>query len=361
MYYIFLLLAIISLCLMINFIVKKMEPTYKKALGILLSFALTLVFLYLFVFPPYGRIKSDFKDLVETKLIFIKHPTNYRNYETEEGLREIPLRVWFPKDKKEDKLPVFIFSHGAFGVDRSNEILFEDLAAKGYVVISMSHPYQSFSTKLSNGKSLRVNKDFISQLMKNNSGLTYPQRLESFRKWTGIRLEDMNFLIDEILDRNLPENLSEIIDRDRIFLGGHSLGGSVALEIGRKRYDVVRAVVSLEAPFFGDIASADEKSFSFVKEDYPLPVLHFYSDSLWYRLTDLKGSEYNTNLKLLDADPNKYINIHIKGAGHLGLTDLRILSPFITSLVDGNKNTADYKDVLEKINSETLKFLNLYR
>lgn len=360
MYYIFLALAVLSLIGFFTFLLKKIRPFWKKLLGLLISLAFVLIFSFLFVFPPIGKIYPEYVKDVGSEVVFIKHPTTYKNYETEEGIREVPIRVWFPKDVKNDPLPVFIFSHGSFGTDISNEVLFKELAANGFIVLSLSHPYHSFVTKLSNGKSVRLDQAFMKEVISQNKGMSYEERLGNFRRWVGLHVEDMKALLDEILAESLPEKLNGRIDSDNIFLSGHSLGGAAALEVGRNRSDIIKAVVSLEAPFFGDIIDSNKEGFIYTDQEYPIPVLHFYSDALWDRLPSLVGSEYDTNVKLLDANPEKFINIHVEGAGHLGLTDLMINSPFIASMIDGNLNKADYKDVLRIINSNTLKFLNKY-
>ena len=357
MYYLFLLLAILALIGFFVFLFRKIRPLWKKLLGLLGSLIMVFVALFFFVFPPFGQIDSGVADEVESQIIYLKHETAYKEYETEKGQREIPVRVWCPKNNSKKNLPVLIFSHGSFGIDQSNEILFQQLAAKGYLVMSLSHPYHSFFTTLSDGKIINVDTAYMQEVLAQNQGLNYQERLDNYRKWVGLQVEDMAYLVDQLEDNQLESMINQPIDKDTIFLAGHSLGGAAALEIGRQEPQLFKGIVSLEAPFFGDIISADENQFNFIEEEYPLPVLQIYSDALWDKLPELGDSEYHTNVKLLDANQDKFINYHVTDVGHLGLTDLRVSSPFLTNLIDGNINSKDYEDVLDEINNQIFKFL----
>lgn len=324
----------------------------------MLSLALVPTFLYFALFPPFANIASEYAKEVNSELIYLKHPTSYTNYETEPGLREVPIRIWSPKTQTDAALPVFLFSPGSFGIDLSNLHLFESLASEGYLVMSLSHPYHSFSAKLSDGRDISTDWNFLADVLNQNRGLTHTDRLRNFNKWQNLRIEDIEYLLDEILAGNLPESITKRLDTSNIFLSGHSLGGAAALTLGRTRANILRGLVALEAPFFGDITGTSGQAFTFVEEEYPLPVLHFYSDALWDKLNSLEGTEYNTNTKHHKLHSAKYKDVHVEGAGHLGLTDFRLFSPFLCDILDGGKNTADYATVRKLIQEETLAFLN---
>ncbi|WP_162139979.1 hypothetical protein [Eremococcus coleocola] len=98
MYYLFLLLAILALIGFFVFLFRKIRPLWKKLLGLLGSLIMVFVALFFFVFPPFGQIDSGVADEVESQIIYLKHETAYKEYETEKGQREIPVRVWCPKN-----------------------------------------------------------------------------------------------------------------------------------------------------------------------------------------------------------------------------------------------------------------------
>lgn len=69
-----------------------------------------------------------------------------------------------------------------------------------------------------------------------------------------------------------------LVDRTKIGVMGHSLGGSSALGIGRMRKDG-SVIIALESLFMCDIKGVKNSEFVFTGEEYPIPVLNVYSDS----------------------------------------------------------------------------------
>ncbi len=147
-----------------------------------------------------------------------------------------------------------------------------------------------------------------------------------------------------------------MIDTSRICVMGHSLGGSVALGVGRQRDDI-SAVISLEAPFLCDIQDVDaDGNFIFEQAMYPVPVLNVYSDASWGHLREWK--QYEENVRLLDMESDDIQNVYLSGIGHLSLTDLSLSSPFLTFVFDGFKTNNAPQETLKKINEICLKFLD---
>ena len=76
----------------------------------------------------------------------------------------MPVHFYYPenvKDISKDSAPLIIFSHGAFGYYQSNASTFMELASHGYIVASLDHPYHSFFTKDTSGKTITVDPEFI--------------------------------------------------------------------------------------------------------------------------------------------------------------------------------------------------------
>jgi hypothetical protein len=100
--------------------------------------------------------------------------------------RKIAVEFWYPNDREgsevksdiknapiseiQNNYPVLIFSHGAFGVRKSNSTTCKELASHGYIVASIDHTYHSFYTSLSDGSKIPVNMDFINEVMASQSG-----------------------------------------------------------------------------------------------------------------------------------------------------------------------------------------------
>ena len=123
-------------------------------------------------------------------------------------------------------------------------------------------------------------------------------------------MDDLNAVLDKVSDSNNDNQYESYIDTERIVLSGHSLGGSAALAVGRERYKDIRALVILESPFARDIIGIDGDHYVFTDEEYPLPVLHIYSDSLFPKIEEI--TTYGMNVKLIKSDNPMYVNKHIE-------------------------------------------------
>ncbi len=103
------------------------------------------------------------------------------------------------------KLPLFIFSHGMFGNARNQAWLASALSQSGYFVAAINHP--GTSTFLRDADDRR-------QLWK--------------------RPQDISRTINYIIEHPI---FAEQVDKNRIFMAGHSLGGFTAVLLAGGRYD----------------------------------------------------------------------------------------------------------------------------
>lgn len=127
--------------------------------------------------------------------------------------------------------------------------------------------------------------------------------------------------------------------------------------IGRTRDDV-GAVVALESPFMCDIVGVENGQFVWDEETYPVPVLNIYSDGSWSRLDELP--QYAANARLLADTKAVSYNVHMRGAGHLSLTDLALTSPLLTRILNGRKAVTDAEYCLTTIGRLALEFFDCY-
>lgn len=349
---IWILISTILLIALVVVIAKRIRPIWKKLILIFFIVVGILLSVFKFVFPlnegpsptgPYG---------VKTEKTFYNHKTEMQNMATSGNTREVPVSLWLPDDEN-TKHSFVIFSHGSFGIEGSNLSLFRELASHGYIVASLGHPYHSFITTLSDGSDIYVDSSFFQNVMNSQESEDLEQTREDFNEWKSIRVEDISFVLDSILS---DEKYSSKIDKEKIFLSGHSLGGSAALEVGRNRANDLLGVIALESPFFGDIIGIEGEQYLFTDKEYPLPVLHFYSDALWGKLDEI--TTYEMNQQLIELNNPKFVNVHIKGSGHIGLSELSLASPFLTNLFDNGMNTKPTLEKIEEINSATLEFLD---
>ncbi len=351
------MMAILFAVVFLVIVFRKIRPWRKKILYLAVALAGMLFATYTFLFPfdPPLPTTGEY-EVVEEKAFFTYVPRDQK-MTTDGEVREVPVLVYRPHKPAKGGYGLVVFSHGSFGVAQSNESLFRELASHGYVVLSLSHPHHSFTAKLSNGKNVRIDRDFFKSVMRSPGSEDPEGTLEVFREWMGVRVDDLNTVLDGVLQGT--SDLSPWIDTDRVILSGHSLGASAALAVGRQRSDEILGVIALEGPYVGDITGVEDGKYLFTATEYPIPVLHFYSDALYGKLNEVPI--YARNAAYLDGANGKFRNRHIAGAGHLGLTDLSLISPVLTRFLDkkigGKPDTAPAYEILREINKESLDFL----
>lgn len=349
---------LLSIALFIFVIFQKKIRGWWKAGLIIASLLLVFFMAYLNIFTRYPAPEPSGEMVVLTDTIFYRYETNLADMRTDGDEREIPIKVWYPEGAEAKHHPLLIFSPGSFGGAESNETLYLELASRGYVVMGISHPYHSFSSKMSDGRTIRVDWGFLWSVVTSEGVKNMESNLASLREWTQVRIDDINVILDRLLDSQVDSVYESLIDTERIVLSGHSLGGAAVLAVGRDRSEEIRAMVILEAPFSGDIIGIEGDQYVFTNEEYPLPVLHVYSDSSFTTLDEI--ATYGMNVRLLESDNPMYVNKHISGVGHLGLTDMALLSPFLTDMLDRGLDTRKAPETLLELNRYVLEFLDEY-
>lgn len=327
----------------------------------LLSFVLLICTGWLLLFPKVTPIEATGEYQIKREDCFYIDTSRLETYADDGSYRELPVSFWYSAEHQEiQSCPLVVFSHGSLGMRESNETLYRELASHGYVVCSIDHTYQCFSTKLLNGKTVRVSGAFLKELAADSPQDKPEQSFSHFEKWMSIRTGDINFVLDTVIEKVSEErgklSVYGLIDISRICVMGHSLGGSAALGVGRQRDDVT-AAISLEAPFLCDIQGVDaDGNFIFEQSKYPVPVLNVYSDASWEHLKEWK--QYEENAQLLDMESDDIQNVYLSGIGHFSLTDLSLSSPFLTFIFDGFKTNYAPQETLKKINEICLEFLD---
>ena len=326
-----------------------------------LSLILLICTGWLLLFPKATPIETTGEYQIKREDFFYTDTSRLETYADDGSYRELPVSFWYPAEYQETQsCPLVVFSHGSFGMKDSNETLYRELASHGYVVCSIDHTYQCFSTKLSSGKTIRLSREFMKEIAADSPQDKPEQSLPHFEKWMNIRTGDINFVLDTVIEKVSEESselsVYDLIDTSLICVMGHSLGGSAALGVGRQRDDIA-AVISLEAPFLCDIQGVDsDGNFIFEQSEYPVPALNVYSDASWEHLREWK--QYEENARLLDMESDDIQNVYLSGIGHFSLTDLSLSSPFLTFVFDGFKTNNTPQETLKAINEICLEFLD---
>ncbi len=341
----------------------------RKAIAMIVLFAFVLI--PAFLFPQHKPLQPTGTFQVATAKFTFTSDT-ITDYFTG-GKRQVNVGFWYPKDIDE-KCPLLIFSHGAFGIKNSNFSAFEDLASHGYVVCSIDHPGHSFYTVSTDGKRTIVDKAYMSEVINSNRKAYYTnaEEYELIKKWMKIRTEDINLTIDSII-RNAKEantfnntqvqnddisKLYRSIDYDKIGIFGHSMGAAASVQIGRERNDV-SAVINIDGPYFSEMTyDANLDEFVATREQYNTPILNIYSDQVWVQLKDGTDTGVYAGNKISNQICKESYDVYLKGTKHLTLTDLSLSSPFLASLLNGEASKVDAKRSIELEDRIILEFFN---
>ena len=311
-----------------------------------------------------GTVVIDYTDSNRTETLSNKEGSN----------RKIAVQFWYPSDREgselkydidsapisttQQKYPLVIFSHGAFGMRMSNASTCRDLASNGYIVASIDHTYQAFYTSFADGTSAIVNQDFLNEAIGvQKDDITGKKAFEITHGWLNLRTADIEFVINSLKAGNLgayDEILKGHIDLDNIGLLGHSLGGAASAQVARVRGDVKAAIV-IDGTMIGDITGLNSDNSEIITNDsFTKPLMLMYG-SLFQR-EEAKKSAYAPNIKAYNSATNAAYSLCIKDSGHLNFTDLPRISPFLAKKL--GVGTVDSFECIKIVNDYSLAFFD---
>lgn len=137
--------------------------------------------------------------------------------------------------------PALVFSHGFGESSQFYAGLLEDLASHDYVVLGVEHPGDAFATVV-NGRVIAFD-DRAWQRAKATPGGDIAYQLSQ----VATRSLDLRFVIDQLRTQPLPLGID--VDRTRIGVFGHSLGGMAAASVCTA--EPVAACANLDADYDG--------------------------------------------------------------------------------------------------------------
>lgn len=350
----------------------KNTKTKKKAaivLGTLLSISLIgTSILPAFLFTDYeGRVLTGPYNVLQSNAIMID-TGRIEEFENDGSYREVPVYFFYPEGT-DDKIPLVIFSHGAFGYYQSNASMYMELASHGYVVASIEHPYHSIFTHDSTGKTIVADRKFLNDSMTiGSSDVSEAEVFEITSEWMKLRLADMNFAIDSIkegninnwyIDKDQKEEITKVInliDTAKIGLIGHSMGGAAAVTCGRR--DDISAVVDLDGTMLGENIGINGDEILINEEPYHTPLLNLQNQEHHYQAAEAErsGEVFSNNVIIKNAD-TAYCTYFIN-SGHMDFTDLPLFSPVLARNL--GTGTVDNGEMIDTLNALVLDFLDCY-
>jgi len=230
-------------------------------------------------------------------------------------------------------LPLLIFSHGYGGVASAHAALIEDLASRGYAVLSVVHPYETAAARLDSGRVVSMldeagtprspYRDVIGEWGKEDETMTavtaasgedeqrrllrgylagLPQTTAALQRWVA----DTALVLDRLpsLARGTPAGRVAVrVNARAVGVLGHSMGGvaAAAFCVADRR---CRAALNLDGiPQYG----------SMIDRTMPVPMLMVYS---------ARPGRLGANDAIYRRAASRYVRVDVKDTRHLDFSDL---------------------------------------
>jgi predicted dienelactone hydrolase len=254
--------------------------------------------------------------------------------------KDLHVRIFYPNAP--GKYPLIVFSHGAGGSQTCCDSLTRHWASYGYITIQPTHDDSTTQRRNSGEENIRF-MQAVRDALKN------PALWES-------RPQDISFVLDSlpVLEKRIPP-LSGKIDKDRIGVGGHSMGSYTAEAVAGATVDLpnrpatnladsrVKAVLCLspQGPdqFGLTTHSFDQIKLPFIGMTGSLDSLGPVASPAWHK-TPFERSQ-----------PGDKFHVFIEGANHMSFISARTLLP---------ARVAQGEAILSYTNSASLAFWDAY-
>ncbi|MFF2658936.1 alpha/beta hydrolase family protein [Kitasatospora sp. NPDC058032] len=217
--------------------------------------------------------------------------------------------------------PVVLYSPGSRSDRSFGTLAAEDLASRGYVVVSLDHTFDAGEVAFPDGRLEVRNKPAVFAM--------------TDEEIVAYRTADTRFVLDRLTDlaagtnpdaeqRPLPPGLGAALDLGAVGVAGHSMGGATAVQTLHDDPRVL-AGASLDGPVFGTVATdgLDRPLLLFGAAD-DRPTRDAMWDSLWPRLTSWRRQ------LLMD------------GSGHGSFADLEVLFSAARSAMSWTDEEVDH-------------------
>jgi len=241
-------------------------------------------------------------------------------------------KIDVPIASNSDLFPVILFAHGLDGTLEIYSSFIEDLVTRGYVVISMNHPYIAGVVEFPDGRSIYY-QDFYSQNDSDYAG-----------KALRTIIEDAKFTLDyaEFLNDN-DVIFKGRFNMENIGMYGHSFGGA-STSICCFEDDRIDCGLTLDGVSYEEL----------IPNGVTKPFFMMTADGRF----NSSGVEY-----IWGKEEYNIYRMSIYGSSHYGYTDVGLLLSHMLPLIPQNLlgfGTVDTKLMTEIVRLFILEFFNVY-
>ncbi len=238
-----------------------------------------------------------------------------------------------PTSKTQKQWPVIIFLTGNGASRAFYTSLVSGLASRGYVVLAIDHPYESMITQLADGT-------IATTIEKHSKGA--PNLLGFMEARLNLRIADVKFVInqlDSLVDS--ADSFFSSLDKNRIVITGHSLGGATAgaaMAIDPR----IKAAANIDGTLYSELPK--------INDTRPFLLIESKKD------TSSRFQRYeNGNQRLFKHFGGGY-RYQITEADHYSFTDAPFLLSFPTRFIAGR--FLEFGNIPIKTNRATVEILN---
>ena len=201
-----------------------------------------------------------------------------------------------------DKYPLILFSPGLGNPRLYYSALAQEVASRGYVVVSIDHPYDAGIVVFPD------NATILAANITTDEQITFD---------LSVRVKDVSFILDQLSNPKVAQSLIPDledeceIDVDKVGIFGHSLGGATTASTMLSDRRLI-AGINLDGTFFGPLASPSstvtisEPFLIFTHEGKNISTDASWASIWpklrgWKRLLELQGSAHGTFTDLPDV------------------------------------------------------------
>jgi len=189
--------------------------------------------------------------------------------------------------------PVVLFSHGYTGAFTDYTFISEDLASRGYVVVSVDHTFEATAVEFPDG---RFVKSVFGSYLADDTLRADDQAL--FLAFSA-RWRDLKFVLHELGRLNIEADspFAGRLDMSRVALAGHSMGGMMAL-LGIERGAGFKAGIIIDSMVLDGLVRPTETPVLMLaagREQWSTNECRLWNDLRGPRLAvNLRGAEHLT-------------------------------------------------------------------